>query len=67
MNEETFIPAQDVLAKIKYHPDITEKDKQDFKYLVSQIWMTEETREKNKLPIKKNQDRATNKRNQQKD
>ena len=31
MNEETFIPMEDVIIKIKYHPDITEKDKKEFK------------------------------------
>ena len=30
-HEETFIPMEDVLISIKYHPDITEKEKQDFK------------------------------------
>ena len=28
---ETFIPAEDVLARIKYHPDITPKEKEKFK------------------------------------
>jgi hypothetical protein len=31
MNQETYIPMEDVLISIKYHPDITEKEKQDFK------------------------------------
>ena len=63
-HEETYIPIQDVLVKIKYHPDISEQDRARFKADVSRIWMTDKTREKNKLPIKKNQDRGTNKRNQ---
>lgn len=31
MNQETYIPMENVLISIKYHPDITEKEKQDFK------------------------------------
>jgi len=37
MKHETFIPMDDVMVKIKYHPDITEKDKKEFKHHLSLI------------------------------
>lgn len=54
---ETFIPAEDVLIRIKYHPDITEKEKQMFKENLSAIYMTDKRKEQTFKPITKNQQR----------
>lgn len=47
MNEETYIPIKDVLIKIKYHPDITEKDKEKFKNDLDFIVIKEQKTETN--------------------
>lgn len=38
---ETFIPMEDVLIRIKYHPDITKVEKEQFKEAIKGIYMTE--------------------------
>jgi hypothetical protein len=47
MNEETYIPIKNVLIKIKYHPDITEKDKEEFKKHLDFIVVKEQKTEIN--------------------
>jgi hypothetical protein len=42
---ETFIPAEDVLAIIKYHPDITLKEKEKFKEQLKGLYMTDKRKE----------------------
>lgn len=42
---ETFIPAEDVLARIKYHPDITPKEKEKFKEQLKGLYMTDKRKE----------------------
>lgn len=55
---ETFIPADDVLVRIKYHPDITEKEKEKFKEQIKGLYMTDKRREQTFKP--KNQKRNGN-------
>jgi hypothetical protein len=42
---EIFIPAEDVLARIKYHPDITPKEKEKFKEQLKGLYMTDKRKE----------------------
>jgi hypothetical protein len=42
---EIFIPAEDVLARIKYHPDITTKEKEKFKEQLKGLYMTDKRKE----------------------
>lgn len=57
---ETFIPAEDVLIRIKYHPDITQKERERFKEQLSAIYMTDKRKEQTFKPITKNQKRNEN-------
>ena len=54
---ETFIPAEDVLARIKYHPDITPQEKAKFQEQIKGIYMTNKRKEQTFKPIIKNQKR----------
>ena len=42
---EIFIPAEDVLVRIKYHPDITPKEKEKFKEQLKGLYMTDKRKE----------------------
>jgi hypothetical protein len=57
---ETFIPAEDVIARIKYHPDITPKEKEKFKEQLKGLYMTDKRKEQIFKPITKNQNRNEN-------
>jgi hypothetical protein len=52
---EIFILAEDVLATIKYHPDITPKEKEKFKEQLKGIYMKDKRKEQTFKPIVKNQ------------
>lgn len=54
---ETYIPMEDVLIRVKYHPDITKEEKAQFEEIVKGIYMTDKGREKMNKPIIKNQQR----------
>jgi len=54
---ETFIPAEDVLARIKYHPDITEKEKEKYKDQIKGLYMTDKRKEKTLKKALTNQQR----------
>lgn len=58
---ENYIPMEDVLIRIKYHPDITKQEKEQFKEAIKGIYMTEKGKEKTFKPIIKNQERNKNK------
>ena len=62
---ETFIPAEDVLVRIKYHPDITPQEKAKFQEQIKGLYMTDKRKEQTFKPIIKNQKRneRTNKTN----
>ena len=55
--KETFIPAEDVIITIKYHPDITPKEKEKYKEQIKGLYMTEKRRKQIYKPIIKNQQR----------
>lgn len=54
---ETFIPMEDVLIRVKYHPDISKEEKAKFEEIVKGIYMTDKRRDKMNKPIIKNQQR----------
>jgi hypothetical protein len=56
---ETFIPMQDVLIKIKYHPDISIQEKIQFKESIKGIYMTEKGKVKMNKPKKYQNERDT--------
>jgi hypothetical protein len=55
--KETFIPAEDVIITIKYHPDITPKEKEKYKEQIKGLYMTDKRREQIFKPAIKNQQR----------
>jgi hypothetical protein len=57
---ETYIPMEDVLIKVKYHPDITKEEKAQFEEIVKGLYMTDKRKEKVFKPITKNQERNEN-------
>jgi DnaJ-class molecular chaperone len=57
---ETYIPMEDVLIKVKYHPDITKEEKAQFEEIVKGIYMTDKRKKKVFKPITKNQERNEN-------
>ena len=57
---ETFIPMEDVLIRVKYHPDITKEEKAQFEEIVNGIYMTDKRKKKVFKPITKNQQRNEN-------
>ena len=54
---EIFIPAEDVLARIKYHPDITPKEKEKFKEQLKGLYMTDKRKEQTLKKALTNQQR----------
>jgi hypothetical protein len=54
---EIFIPAEDVLARIKYHPDITEKEKERYKDQIKGLYMTDKRKEQIQKKALTNQQR----------
>lgn len=57
MNNETFIPMQDVINRINTHPDITKEVKKEFKHITDLLYMTDRRKEQTFKPIIKNQKR----------
>ena len=49
---ENYIPMEDVLIRIKYHPDISKEEKEQFKESIKGIYMTEKGKEKINKPKK---------------
>ena len=49
---ETFIPMEDVLIRIKYHPDISKAEKEQFKEAIKGIYMTDKGKVKMNKPKK---------------
>jgi hypothetical protein len=49
---ENYIPMEDVLIRIKYHPDITKEEKEQFKESIKGIYMTEKGKVKMNKPKK---------------
>ena len=60
MNNETFIPMQDVINRINTHPDITKEVKKEFKHITDLLYMTDKRKEQTFKPITKNQKRNEN-------
>jgi hypothetical protein len=58
---ENYIPMEDVLISIKYHPDITKQEKEQFKEAIKGIYMTEKGMGKTFKQVIKNQERNKNK------
>lgn len=58
---ENYIPFEDVMIKIKFHPDITKEDKERYKETLKGLFMTDKRKEKTFKPIIKNQERNKNK------
>jgi len=58
---ENYIPMEDVLIRVKYHPDITKEEKLQFEEIVKGLYMTDKIKEKVFKPIIKNQQRNQNK------
>ena len=56
---ETFIPMEDVLIRIKYHPDISKQEKEQFKESIKGIYMTDKGKEKMNKPKKYQNERNT--------
>jgi len=54
---ENYIPFEDVMINIKYHPDITQKEKEAFKESLMGIYMTDKRKEKTFKQVKTNQQR----------
>ena len=57
---ETYIPMEDVLIRVKYHPDITKEEKAEFEEIVKGLYMTDKRKKKEFKPITKNQERNEN-------
>ena len=57
MSNETFIPMEDVLYRIKTHPDLTEKDRKGFAHITNSLYMSDKGKEKLLKPILTNQQR----------
>jgi DnaJ-class molecular chaperone len=57
---ETYIPMEDVLIRVKYHPDITKEEKAQFEEIVKGIYMTDKRKKKVFKPITKNQEKNEN-------
>ena len=61
MINETFIPMQDVLYRIKTHPDLVPTERDKFKHITDLLYMTDKRKDKIFRPIIKNQKRNQNK------
>ena len=57
MLNETFIPMEDILYRIKTHPDLTKKDKKEFAYITDMLKMSDKRKEKTFKEVKSNQQR----------
>ena len=57
MNNETFIPMQDVINRINTHPDITKEVKKEFKHITDLLYMTDRRKEQTFKPTTKNKKR----------
>ena len=57
---ETYIPMEDVLIRVKYHPDITKEEKAQFEEIVKGIYMSDKRKKKVFKSITKNQQRNEN-------
>ena len=57
---ETYIPMEDVLIRVKYHPDITKEEKAEFEEIVKGLYMTDKKKKKVFKLITKNQKRNEN-------
>jgi hypothetical protein len=58
---ETFILSQDVINRIKFHPDITKEDKERYKESLKGLFMTDKRKEQTFKEVKSNQQRNKNK------
>jgi hypothetical protein len=58
---ENYIPFDDVMIKIKFHPDITKKDKERYKESLKGLFMTDKRKEQTFKQVKSNQQRNKNK------
>jgi len=54
---ETFILSQDVINRIKSHPDISKQDKERYKQTLKGLFMTDKGKEKTFKEVKSNQQR----------
>ena len=57
---ETYISMEDVLIRVKYHPDITKEEKAEFEEIVKGLYMTDKRKKKVFKLITKNQTRNEN-------
>jgi hypothetical protein len=55
---ETFILSQDVINRIKSHPDITKEDKERYKESLKGLFMTDKRKEQTFKEVKSNQQRT---------
>jgi hypothetical protein len=54
---ENYIPFEDVMIKIKFHPDITKEDKERYKESLKGLFMTDKRKEQTFKKVKSNQQR----------
>jgi hypothetical protein len=54
---ETFILSQDVIIRIKSHPDITKEDKERYKESLKGLFMTDKRKKQTFKQVKSNQQR----------
>jgi len=54
---ENYIPAEDVLVRIKYHRDITPEEKAKFKEQIKGLYMTDKRKEQTFKKVITNQQR----------
>ena len=55
MINETFIPMEDVLYRIKTHPDLVPTERNKFKHITDLLYMTDKRKEQTHKPVIKNQ------------
>jgi hypothetical protein len=55
---ENYIPFDDVMIKIKFHPDITKEDKERYKESLKGLFMTDKRKEQTFKKVKSNQQRT---------
>jgi len=58
---ENYIPFEDVMIKIKFHPDITKEDKERYKESLKGLFMTDKRKKQTFKEVKSNQERNKNK------
>jgi hypothetical protein len=54
---ETFILSQDIINRIKSHPDISKQDKERYKETLKGLFMTDKRKEQTFKEVKSNQQR----------